>query len=294
MSDKESGRIEISHWRRFWNRNKKVLLFLLALVVLAAVFFILKGIKSGDNKNAQPATAIQSSTSKIVNPQEVISAPTQAASQSATQAQSETQAQTTETPANGNVIVVTDKAESQKFTSDAFFINTMLLGDTIASGFSAYGFIAQEMYVGGDDPALTTISAANYVSNIVKSNPDKILLLMGVNDINFNNRSIADIAKSYSEIVNSLKTKLPQAKIYIISVLPVGQSNSTANVTNDKVKSLNAELAKLAQGQVKMIDFSTALADSTGYLNPEVSTNGLNIKVDYYPFILNSIAKFAK
>lgn len=293
MSQK-NNRAEINQWMRMWNRYKHYIVGAAAVLILSIIFLTAMALK-GKNSGQEPSQMAQESSGKLVNPQDVTNATGNTQETPSTQAP-EPSSETPTKPVNapgGTVLTVTGKAQIEQFTDESFFVNSVFLGDGIASGVSAYGFLTEGQYIGNGN--LITTKASDYVDAIAKANPEKIFTLMGVNDINYNNRSMGAIADSYSEVIKELKSKLPAAKIYIISVLPVGRSTAAVNVTMDKVNTLNEQLAQVAQTQgVYFIDLSKALVDDSGYLPSAISNNGLNIGRAYYAYILNAISQVAR
>ena len=72
--------------------------------------------------------------------------------------------------------------------------------------------------IGGD----TTSGVLNRMNqSIFDLSPSKIVLMIGINDIN-GGESIDKIEKNYKEILKQIKEKLPETKVYCMSVLPIG------------------------------------------------------------------------
>ncbi|MGN0480305.1 MAG: GDSL-type esterase/lipase family protein [Lachnospiraceae bacterium] len=295
MSDNNS-RIKINRWVRMWNRHKTSILMLgLVLLIGLVVLLTLQLINKPSNSGNKPTEVIQngsgnastqeSSTSKLVNPDDV----TNASTQPTTQAQESTQAPTT----SGNVLKVTTKAGKEAYSSSDFYANAVFVGDGIASGVSAYKFLTDAQYIGNVN--MSTLTASSYVDTVVSASPSKIFINMGINDLNSNTRTASQIATTYSTFVASLKSKLPAARIYVVSVLPVGATTVAKNVTNARIKELNDNLIAMCNNLgVKYIDINGAFADDQGNLNSQISANGLNIASAYYPYFLNTIAKVAQ
>lgn len=294
MSDNNS-KIKINRWVRIWNRHKtSILMFGFVILIGFVVLLTLQLVKKPEDNNFKPtdvmhnssnAATQESSTSKLVNPDDVINSSTQAT----TQVQESTQAPTTA----GNVITVTTKVTKEAYNSSAFYSNAVFVGDGIASGVSVYKFLTDAQYIGNVN--MNTLTASSYVDKIVSAAPSKIFINMGINDLNSGARTASQIATSYSTFVASLKSKLPAARIYVVSVLPVGANTIAKNVTNARIKELNDNLIAMCNNLgVKYININPAFADGQGNLSSEVSANGLNIASAYYPYFLNTIAKVAQ
>lgn len=306
MADK-SSRIKINRWVRMWNRYKGSIITLglvviVGIVVLIALQITQKGNNNGESENY--AHGQEESTGKLINPGGIVNASsdenpstnqsTEASTQGSSQGSSQPSSQPSTQPApNGNVLTVTSKAAKETYTSAAFYSGAIVAGDGIASGFTFYNHLAQSQYVG--DSNMSVARASTLTSKIVAAKPTKIILMMGINDLNYNNKTASQIATAYSEFIASLKTQLPSVPIYIVSVLPVGKTTVAGNVTNARIKEFNDNLALVAKNlNVKFVNIYNAFTDSNGYLSAEVSGNGLNISAAYYPYLLNAIAGVAQ
>lgn len=298
----DNNKTKINRGVRFWNRHKGsvltgVLVLLVALIALLVVQLIEKpgdNNKPSEDTTTRPTQVLQNdstqaatqepSTNKLVNPDDVINASTKEPTTAAP-----TQAPTT----SGNVINVTNKYVKESYTSAAFYADAVFVGDGIASGVTAYRLLADSKYIG--DSSMSTLNATTYVDKIVAAKPAKVFISLGLNDINFNTRTGAQIASAYSSFVAQIKAKLPSAKIYVISVLPVNEALWKSNVTNAKVKDLNANLATMCNNLgVKYVDINGSFADSNGNLTSEVTTSGYTISSAAYAFFLNTISKVAQ
>lgn len=296
MADNNS-KIKINRWVRLWNRHK-VTILLLGVVLLVGLIAMLVSqlIKKPGNNNENPTQVMNNSTvattdqsqepttNKLVNPEDITQASTEKPTEKPTQAPTQN---------SGNVINVTTKYAKESFTSSAFFADAVFTGDGIANGVTAYNLIPKDRYVG--DVSMSTLNATTFVDKIAALKPAKVFICLGLNDINFNTRNGAQIAASYSTFVSQIKAKLPSAKIYVISVLPVNEALWKSNVTNAKVKELNDNLAAMSNNLgVKFVNINPAFADANGNLTTEATTTGYTVKTEAYPFYLNTIAKVAQ
>lgn len=91
--------------------------------------------------------------------------------------------------------------------------------------------------------------------------PKVVVLMIGVNNVNARAATAEEIAKGISEILTRIETKLPQAKILLLSVLPVGNPS-----LNPEVQKVNALLPKLANGKVRFLDVTSRFASPEGKL----------------------------
>ena len=122
--------------------------------------------------------------------------------------------------------------------------------------------------------------------------------MLCINDLNYESRSVDAIATSYATLIGQIKAKLPSAKIYILSVLPITQayeSKASIYIRKANLDQLNNKLkGMVTTSGFDYLDLATPFQSSTGYLNESVTSNGLSINNDYYGFMLNTIADMLK
>lgn len=124
--------------------------------------------------------------------------------------------------------------------------------------------------IGGDN----TEGLLVRLSEITASNPDKIFINIGTNDLALDMR-ISEIVKNYSEIIDKIKQSTPKTKIYIESVLP---TNNRPDRNNDSIRTLNKYLEKLSKEKsAEYINLFDSFIDKSGNLDMRVSIDGLHL-----------------
>lgn len=182
----------------------------------------------------------------------------------------------------------------EEFTMQAFYDNAVILGDTFVAGIDLYSFLDAKKVV-CDTNWTTGKAESNAVSSLAATGASKVIIEIGINDLNYEGRDAQRVYSDYSSLVNAIKAKMPNAEIYVVSVFPVTsgfENKSSILISNSNIKALNELLAGM-EG-VNYIDVYSSLVDGTGCLQTDLSNNGLNIKKSYYPFILNLIAELAQ
>lgn len=124
------------------------------------------------------------------------------------------------------------------------------------------------------------------LDEVLASKPAKIFLLIGVNDLK---RGISPetIASNHRRILSQIQRESPKTKVYLQSVLPVNEGMLAPiykSITNTRIGELNSRLQALAgeHKNVAYVNLHPALADSTGQLERELSTDGLHLKTAAY------------
>lgn len=299
--------LKINKRMRMWNRYKNLFIGGVAIVIILIFFVII--LKSCSNNspeaeiNSKP-TVNETATSKLVNGEDITKNSNENQTKAPSQAETNpSQQETTQatTAASGNSVYTTNKTvEKQDVTSKDYYSNSIILGDALANGFEYYKYLDDSRVVSNNN--MTVAKGGDYIDEVVSANPDKVFVTLGINDLNngFSTNTIVDTtAKNYESLIGSIKSKLPNSKIYIVSVLPITkayESKTTVYITKANIDSLNSKLQAIAEktDNVAYVNIASAYTDSTGYLTSSVTNNGLNIASGYYGFMLNTIAEMVK
>ena len=200
------------------------------------------------------------------------------------------------TQAAGGVVSTTKTAAAEDFTSEASYSKSVFIGDTIVSGMEYYKYLGSDKIIA--DTNLTASKAADKVSQLASSNPEKVYIMLGLNDLNYNSKTVDSIAQDFASLITQIKQTVPAAKIYLVSVTPITkacESKSSIYITMSNVEALNAKLKEVAATSgATFTDINSAFQDSSGYLNSAVTGNGYNLKNEYYGFLLNTLAEMTK
>ena len=111
--------------------------------------------------------------------------------------------------------------------------------------------------------------------------PEKIVLMIGINDINGGSGN-DEIFARYKMIVNEIATYLPSSKLICVSVLPmntdVGFSEKDLKKRNDQVDDLNVKIKALCdEKNLTYVDLYSAVKDDSGSLVREYSVDGIHL-----------------
>lgn len=289
--------IKLNRKLRFWNKYKTMIIGAVSILCVVCIgFAVVKMVNKDAGKQTQADVATQNQ-SQTVQPTQATQEVTQQTTQATqTASQSETQqAQNTVKTDNG-VYKLSGDAQSEDFNSKDFFGDAVFLGDSVMDGVSYYGYVPGTQVVSNGN--MTTDKAKDYVSSVASANPGKVFIMVGLNDINYGTRDAEDITGYYSDLVSSIKSSVPNTKVYILSVLPVTKAFETKQnnkITQSAVDALNKALSEKAVSMgASYIDVSSAFIDGTGYMGSSFTGNGCNIYNEYYPFMLNGIAGVLK
>ena len=110
----------------------------------------------------------------------------------------------------------------------------------------------------------------------------KIYIMLGINEVGY---KFSSTVEKYSELIEFIKDKQPNAVIFIQANLHVSKSRSDSDkvVNNIAINGLNAELAKLADGKSKFyLDANILFDDKTGGLSSDKSEDSTHLYAKYY------------
>lgn len=181
--------------------------------------------------------------------------------------------------------------------------NIVMLGDSITDGYDL------DKYYGRDELIVNSGIGGNKAQDIISNirnrvydyNPSELFLLIGVNDILYDNASPEEVIQKIDTIVLETKEKLPNTKIYIESIYPVNntwrdehddrvkdekQVNGIIIMTNDLIKEYCEE------HDLTYIDIYPHLLDDNGVLDHSYSDDGLHPNDKGYEVITKILKKY--
>ena len=124
----------------------------------------------------------------------------------------------------------------------------------------------------------TTAGILQRISAFANTRATTIHLMAGANDLK-NGVPEAQIAYNLRQTVRQLRQQHPQAQIVVYSVLPTRR----AEISNDRVRSLNARLATISQqDRVEFRNVHPRFQDEQGHLRPDLTTDGLHLNAQGY------------
>lgn len=181
--------------------------------------------------------------------------------------------------------------------------NVVMLGDSITD------FYDLDKYYGSDKLIVNSGINGNKTDDIINNirkrvyayNPSKLFLLIGVNDILYDDASPEKVIDQIDIIVNEVNQKLPNTKIYIESIYPV--NNEWKDNHDNRVKESSevnetiVETNKLIEqycidNDYKYIDVYSSLTDVNNKLDGNYSNDGLHPNDNGYEIITKILKKY--
>lgn len=162
----------------------------------------------------------------------------------------------------------------------SYFTDYVFFGDSRAVGFSYYGFLSESRVIA--DSGWTIRDLEENLGDIVAMNPTSVYLAFGLNDIGLGYWSTPEeYAEEFSSVLTSIKEKLPNASIYVNSILPT--TEAAANEHDDAWKEIpqyNEAIARICPMLgCTYIDNDEIVAAHTDMYD----LDGIHMVKDFYP-----------
>ena len=163
----------------------------------------------------------------------------------------------------------------------------VFIGDSITdlypldSHYSELTIATYNRGIGGD----TTVGVlARLDVSLFDLEPSKIVLMIGINDLNAG-RSNDDIITNYQQILNKIKERLPETKVYCMSVLPMAEALlqyfSDLNERIERIIQLNVRISEIAEEKgYKFVDLFSHVEDGSHYLRAELTDDSLHLNAN--------------
>lgn len=120
----------------------------------------------------------------------------------------------------------------------------------------------------------------------------KIFLMFGDNECGWPNTSV--FIKRYAKVIAAVRERVPEAEIYLQSVLPISRAADAKNeygCNNAAINKVNEAIKQLAKDEgVRYINPAASMTDSQGFLPDEAASDGVHLRKKYCRIWLNYLA----
>ncbi|MBW4570778.1 MAG: G-D-S-L family lipolytic protein [Tolypothrix carrinoi HA7290-LM1] len=158
----------------------------------------------------------------------------------------------------------------------------IMLGDSITDEgewTELLGLNVKNRGISGD----TTERILHRLNTILESKPKQIFLMIGINDLINDGKSVTATLEQYKNILRELKEKTPNTKVFVQSVLPVNNKVYLYWQDNNNVLKINSGLKNLAKEfNYEYIDIFSLLLDSENQLDAQYTVDGLHLNGQAY------------
>lgn len=186
---------------------------------------------------------------------------------------------------------------------DSWFSDALFLGDSRTVGLANYSGIPSTYYAKTSLNIFTAFTEKFLDDNgtsytiLEKIEKDgqvysKVYLWFGLNELGYAQSTVVNM---YRKMITQLRELLPNAQIYVISIVPVSQKTSDTSpygVTNENVYKFNTAFAAMAKDMgVYFVNAAEDFSDDTGALRAQ-TRDGKTISLDGIHFGTAAVKEF--
>ena len=161
----------------------------------------------------------------------------------------------------------------------------------------------QVIYNRGIGGFTTTDMLEHMEEMVFGTEPSRILINIGTNDIGSPDYRLEALLERYEEIITRIRERLPEAEITMMAYYPVnetdklpeGEWGKTAFVTrtNENIAIANEAIEKLAAKKgCRFVNVNEGLTDERGKLKKEFTIEGIHMYANGYQVVLDNLKKY--
>lgn len=182
------------------------------------------------------------------------------------------------------------------------FNNVLMIGDSRTEGFKLYSGVKNAAYFClkginvksiNDGQRANVNGASLTVYQVLENNTfDKVVICIGMNELGWS--SIDSFITEYGKLIDSVKSRQPQAQILLHAVLPVSQEKDARDsvYNNNQVAWFNENIMRLATAKgARFVNPSAVLVDDQGFLLDDSTHDGIHLNSQYCKVWANYLAK---
>ncbi len=155
-----------------------------------------------------------------------------------------------------------------------FFGDSITIGGAWADAFQDVNIV--NLGISGDSIRGMTCR----VDMIASVRPEKVFILGGINSLTDHNSK--EILKQYKNMLEKVHESVPEAEIYVQSILPISVEKEKECADNTIIDAFNTELEKLAAEAGATYINIHDLYELDGSMNPELTKDGVHLKPEAY------------
>lgn len=197
--------------------------------------------------------------------------------------------------AQNNVVSNEVEEEPKDNTSEnrEFGNNVAFIGDSRTQAFLMYAGLKDVQDYTNIGLMVDTALTKKFITNdngekitiledLATKNIDTIYIMLGINELGWIYNDI--FIKDYENLIDKILEVRPNCEIIVQSIIPVTKTKSEGDsiYNNDKIAEYNNLIKDMANRKgIKYIDLCPVLADKSGNLPEEASTDGIHLNKEY-------------
>ena len=128
------------------------------------------------------------------------------------------------------------------------------------------------------------------VEQIKAVKPEKVFVMAGINGLQVQTNDVFE--SKYQRMVDSIKSKVPDAEIYLQSILPVNHNMMKGVAGSEKIEQANDIIKTIAQYSSCVYIDLWALYEKDGEMPKELTRDGVHLKPEAYERWMEEIRKY--
>ena len=166
------------------------------------------------------------------------------------------------------------------------FASSIVMGDSIAEGFSEYDLLNASSVVSKIGVHLYELE--EQVQQAADLNPQVIFLALGMNDVIASAGDTEQFLEQYEAVVAQLREAVPNAHIYVNSIFPVQDSAIEKEPELAQISEYNTVLRQMCD------DLQLGFIDNTDLVQDQYyEEDGVHFKAEFYPLWADRMAEVA-
>lgn len=166
------------------------------------------------------------------------------------------------------------------------FASSIVMGDSIAEGFSEYDVLNASSVVSKIGVHLYELE--EQVQQAADLNPQVIFLALGMNDVIATAGDTEQFLEQYEAVVAQLREAVPNAHIYVNSIFPVQDSAIEKEPELAQISEYNTVLRQMCD------DLQLGFIDNTDLVQEQYyEEDGVHFKAEFYPLWADRMAEVA-
>ena len=166
------------------------------------------------------------------------------------------------------------------------FASSIVMGDSIAEGFSEYDVLNASSVVSKIGVHLYELE--EQVQQAADLNPQVIFLALGMNDVIATAGDTDQFLEQYEAVVAQLREAVPNAHIYVNSIFPVQDSAIEKEPELAQISEYNTVLRQMCD------DLQLGFIDNTDLVQDQYyEEDGVHFKAEFYPMWADRMAEVA-
>lgn len=146
------------------------------------------------------------------------------------------------------------------------FDSSVIMGDSIAMGFSEYGVLNSSSVVAEIGASIQNEDVVKaQIKKVKEMNPQMLFLCYGINDIKNDSMTDKKFVNNYKKIIVYIQKELPNTKIFVNSIFPVQNIAIEEEENYKEIDTYNKKLGELCDDmQIAFLD-NTELVSGQDY-----------------------------